>query len=147
LIALDTDAVQSALGYDKVDYYGGSYGGVDVSAYATRFGQHLRSVVLDSPAGTPGLGPFFDRFASAAAPREVRLDCLRSPTCSADHRNPDAEFEQLIRTIRKHPQKGYAYDANGNLIPVNFDESALFYLVYNQSIENGAFVETGELGN
>src|SRR5437762_6830836 len=35
-IAMDTDAVRAALGYDQVDYCGGSYGGVDVTAYATR---------------------------------------------------------------------------------------------------------------
>src|ERR1039457_6591968 len=38
-IAEDTEAVRAALGYDKVDYYGGSYGGADVTAYATRFGE------------------------------------------------------------------------------------------------------------
>jgi pimeloyl-ACP methyl ester carboxylesterase len=31
-IAKDTDAVRAALGYDKVDYHGGSYGGEDVTA-------------------------------------------------------------------------------------------------------------------
>jgi pimeloyl-ACP methyl ester carboxylesterase len=45
---MDTDAVRAALGYDKVDYWGSSYGGEDVTAYATRFGQHLRSIALDA---------------------------------------------------------------------------------------------------
>jgi pimeloyl-ACP methyl ester carboxylesterase len=50
-IAMDSDAVRAALGYDKVDYFGGSYGGEDVTAYATRFGEHLRSIVMGC---TPG---------------------------------------------------------------------------------------------
>src|SRR5262249_38090538 len=29
-----------------------------------------------------------------------------SPTCAADHPNPDAEFEQLIQAIRRHPIEG-----------------------------------------
>jgi len=57
-VAEDTEAVRAALGYDKVDYYGGSYGGADVTAYATRFGKHLRSLVLDAPVGTPALDTF-----------------------------------------------------------------------------------------
>ena len=52
-VAQDTDAVRAALGYDKVDYFGWSYGGNDVEAYATRFGDYLRSIVADSPSGSP----------------------------------------------------------------------------------------------
>jgi len=82
-IAQDTEAVRAALGYDKVDYHGGSYGGEDVTAYATRFGEHLRSIVLDAPAGAPALRAFqLERDGARAVPREVRLDCERSPTCS-----------------------------------------------------------------
>ena len=79
-IAMDTDAVRSALGYDKVDYWGGSYGGEDVTAYATRFGEHLRSIILDAPMGTPALQPFIlDGDNARATAREVRLGCQRSP--------------------------------------------------------------------
>ena len=39
-------------------YHGGSYGGADVTAYATRFGEHLRSIVLDAPFGTTALSSF-----------------------------------------------------------------------------------------
>src|SRR6516225_8803174 len=54
-VAEDTDAVRAALGYDKLDYFTLSYGGADATAYATRFGGHLRSIVLDSPYGPPDL--------------------------------------------------------------------------------------------
>jgi pimeloyl-ACP methyl ester carboxylesterase len=142
-IALDTEAVRAALRYDKVDYYGGSAGGVDVTSYATRFGSHLRSVILDSGGGTPGLIPFGGPYyISLASSRSVRLDCLRSPTCAGDHPNPDTEFEQLIQTVRSQPVQGSAYDANGNLIPVVFDETALFFLIPNPT---GNFVGNGEL--
>jgi len=143
-IAMDTDAVRAALGYDKVDYFGGSYGGEDVTAYATRFGEHLRSIVMDAPQGTPELKAFtVERYSSRATPREVRLDCLRSPTCVADHSNPDAEFEQLIQAIRHHPVQGSAYDASGNLVRVRIDESTLLYLAANPTTIQ--FITTGEL--
>jgi pimeloyl-ACP methyl ester carboxylesterase len=142
-IAMDTDAVRAALGYDKVDYFGGSYGGEDVTAYATRFGEHLRSIVMDAPQGTPELKAFtVERYSSRATPREVRLDCLRSPNCAADHPSPDVEFAQLIQAIRHHPVQGNAYDASGNLLYVRIDESALLYLAANPT---GQFISTGEL--
>src|SRR6516162_4097222 len=146
-VAMDTDAVRAALGYDKVDYWGGSYGGEDVTAYATRFGGHLRSIILDAPMGTPGLKAFLlDGNEARSTVREIRLDCLRSPTCSADHSNPDAEFVRLIQLIRSDPIQGWAYDPNGNPVLVTMDEAALVYLaIYAPIFEYGKFVGTGEL--
>jgi pimeloyl-ACP methyl ester carboxylesterase len=146
-IAQDVDAVRAALEYDLVDYYGASYGGVDVTAYATRFPEHLRSVVLDSPVGTPDLQPFHWQhdFVSSATSREIRLDCQRSPTCARDHPNPDAEFAQLIEDVKNHAVRGYANDAYGNLVHVDFDEVGLLSLVGNQGGQAGALVEAGEL--
>jgi pimeloyl-ACP methyl ester carboxylesterase len=141
-VALDVEAVRATLGYDKLDYYGGSYGAMDASAYATRFGEHLRSLILDSPGGPPQLVPFVQRYQNAAVPREVRLDCLRSPTCSVDHPNPDAELDRVIRAVRRKPVLGYAQDANGNVIPVDFSEVVLNSIATNP---NGAYLDTGEL--
>ena len=147
-IAMDTEAVRAALGYDKVDYWGGSYGGEDVSAYATRFGEHLRSVILDAPMGTPALRPFrLDGDNARATAREVRLDCQRSPTCSADHSNPDSEFAQLIQSIRSRPIRGWAYNASGVPVRVKLDEGALLYLSSfpTSSFPYGFFVSAGEI--
>ena len=142
-VAMDTEAVRAALGYDKVDYWGGGYGGEDVIAYATRFGEHLRSIVLDAPEGTPGLRAFArDRDSARATSREVRLDCHRSPTCSLDHLNSDAEFTQLIQAIRSKPVQGYAYDASGKLIKVRLDEGVLLIVA---TAPTGQFVSIGEL--
>jgi pimeloyl-ACP methyl ester carboxylesterase len=143
-IAQDTDAVRAALGYDKVDYYGGSYGGADVTAYATRFGNHLRSIVLDAPYGTPALEQFlFESNRTHAEPRRISLQCSRSPNCSPDHPFPLLELNALIWTVRSHPVEGDAYDAGGNLKHVRVDESA----VLNYMIDNatGIFTSTGEL--
>jgi len=144
-IGQDTEAVRADLGYDKVDYYGLSYGGADVSAYATRFGEHLRSIVLDAPVGTPGLGKAFalDRYRAHAEPGMVSLDCQRSPTCSPDHPIPQAELDALIWTVRLSPVEGDAYDANGNLMHVRIDENALLnYVIDNPT---GIFSSTGEI--
>ena len=142
-VAMDTEAVRAALGYDKVDYWGASYGGEDVTAYATRFGQHLRSIVLDAPEGTPGLRAFLlDGNEARSTARAVRLVCGRSPTCSPDHPDPDAEFAELTEAIRNAPLRGTARDIDGNQVQVTLDEAALLYLAIN---ETGNFVSTGEI--
>ena len=143
-IAQDTEAVRAALGYDKIDYFGFSYGGTDITAYATRFGDHLRSLVLDAPLGTPALKPFmFDQYRARSESRMVVLDCQRSRNCAPDHTDPVAEFSKLIATIRAHPIQGNAFDANGNLVPVTINERMLLEFVIGNP--TGAFISTGEL--
>ena len=142
-VAMDTEAVRAALGYDKVDYWGASYGGEDVTAYATRFGQHLRSIVLDAPEGTPGLRAFeLDGNEARSTARAVRLACARSPTCSPDHPDPDAEFAELAEAIRNAPLSGTAPDIGGTPVSVTLDEAALLYLAI---YETGNFLSTGEI--
>src|SRR5579859_210141 len=141
-VALDVEAVRSALGYETLDYYGGSYGAMDASAYATRFGEHLRSIILDSPAGAPSLVPFVQKYSTAAVSREVRVDCLRSPTCAVDHPNPGADLDWLIRTVRHRPVQGVAHDANGNLVNVDFTEGVLAQIA---TSPNFGYLDIGEL--
>lgn len=121
-IAQDTDDVRAALGYDKIDYYGHSYGGEDVAAYATRFPQHVRSIVLDAPILTQPHEFQFERYRTAASPRMIRLVCERSPNCAIDHPSAELELNTLILNLRLHPIEGEAYDANGNLKHVRVDE-------------------------
>ena len=143
-IAQDTDAVRAALGYDKVDYFGWSYGGADIEAYATRFGKHLRSIVADAPVGTPGTDMLvFDQARIQGDRRLVRLDCQRSPTCAADHPSPDAELDLLVQSVRHHPVEGDAFDAYGNPTHVRIDEEGLLNFLVDNPAAN--FVNTGEL--
>jgi pimeloyl-ACP methyl ester carboxylesterase len=144
-VAEDTDAVRAALGYDKVDYYGISYGGADFVAYASRFGEHVRSAVLDSPYAGRVIDQFgFEEHARThAMPQAVRLDCMRSPTCAADHPSPEEELDALIARVRLHPVEGDAYDANGNYVHVRIDEA--FLLEYTIANPAWNFNNTGEV--
>jgi len=141
-VALDLEAVRKALGYDVIDLYGGSWGGVDASAYATRFPRHVRSIILDSSDGPATMVPFGIALTTRGVPREVRLDCQRSPTCRVDHADPEDELDALIRTLQAQPLQGSAQDANGNVIPVTVDEFTVALITV---IPNGAWQDTGEL--
>jgi pimeloyl-ACP methyl ester carboxylesterase len=126
-VAQDIDAVRAALGIDKLDFYGGSYAGVDIQAYASRFPQHLRSAVLDSPVV---LGPYdFDVPTVRAVNRTVRLICARSRTCRADHDNALDEVAWLARRLREQPLEGTGFDAVGERHEVRLTEGALLWRI------------------
>jgi pimeloyl-ACP methyl ester carboxylesterase len=142
-IAQDMEVVRQALDYDKIDYLGASFGGTDAIAYAVRYPQHTRSLVLDAPLGGPGL-PALARLHERANsdPRMVQLVCQRSVLCSQDQPEPEETFLHLIQSIREHPIGGDSFDLNGNPINIQVDEDALLNFVVNNT---GGFWRTGEI--
>jgi pimeloyl-ACP methyl ester carboxylesterase len=144
-IAADMEQVRAALGYDKVDYFGASYGGVDVTAYATRFGEHLRSVVMDAPVGTPAQVEFARlQYRAHSDPRMVNLVCTRSLLCGPDHANGEKEFADLVKAVRLNPVEGDTHDAFGDPVHIRVDEDALLNFVVTYP-SGGIFTSTGEI--
>jgi pimeloyl-ACP methyl ester carboxylesterase len=130
-IAMDIEAVRKALGYPKITYYGQSYGTVDVSAYAVRYPERLRAVVLDAgltvndPAHAWGWGLGVPSGMADA----VTLTCQRAPACAAANPDPDAALRRLAAELRKHPVVGTIMDDYGAVRTVRVDESKLISIV------------------
>src|SRR4051794_5224184 len=103
-VADDVDDVRAALGIDKVDYYGVSYGAVDVRAYAYRHADHLRSAILDSPVFSSD-DAFFRTLPGAMARIAARV-CTRSPACHAGEKHPAQTLARLVARVRSHPVSG-----------------------------------------
>ena len=103
-VADDIDDVRAALGIDKLDYYGVSYGAVDVRAYAYRHAAHLRSAILDSPDFSSD-DAFFRTLPGAMAKIAARV-CLRSPACSAGEKQPAQRLAALVARLRAKPVTG-----------------------------------------
>jgi pimeloyl-ACP methyl ester carboxylesterase len=143
-IAADDEAVRAALGYQAVDFAGTSYGGIDASAYATRFPGHLRSLLLDTPVGVPDLDPI-----AAAASRTRRdvalvgLLCSRSSTCGHSAREAVARVRWLARQVRRHPVWGTGRDADG--IAHHVKIGATYLLVHILDSTGGPFLIPGEI--
>jgi pimeloyl-ACP methyl ester carboxylesterase len=146
-VAEDMNDVRAALGYNLIDYLGASWGGADAIAFATRHPEHVRSLVLDSPAGPPTVIPFSARqaFVTHSIPLVLTKLCARSLLCAPDHPNPSAELSALIQAVRAHPVEGNAHDAAGNLVHVKVDERALLDFVFYQSALNGNYTTQNEV--
>lgn len=80
----DLEAVRSALGYDRVNIYGGSYGGTVVQIYLAQHPEHLRTAIMDSTSWLDI--PVFERWGSSAQRAldlihvrcQHELDCRRT---------------------------------------------------------------------
>jgi len=142
-VAEDVEAVREALHLGKLDYYGVSYGGVDVRAYAYRYPQNLRSAVLDSPYNSHD--PAFIRTLPTAMARITVRVCQRSPSCAAAYPNPARIFTDLVHRLQRHPVTGIGYDADGRRHVLRLDEKALLGVLYNDYFSDPAFLNQGEI--
>jgi len=79
----DLDAVRAALGYAKLNLWGGSYGTRVALEYVRRHADHVRAVVLDGVA-PPSMKVSLDVWRSRDLALSAVLDaCAQSPACRA----------------------------------------------------------------
>ena len=99
----DLDAVRKAIGADKVNLVGVSYGTRMAQQYALRHPQHVRTVTLDSPVpNTLGLGNIFAGNLDSALEAQFAL-CKESPACKDRMGDPRAELQSVLARLRTNP--------------------------------------------
>lgn len=99
----DLDDVRAALGYDKIDLIGTSYGTTAAQYYLRQHEAHVRSVVLIS--GSVGNVPIWERHALNA---QRALDatfarCEADSACQAAFPDVKAEFASLMEKLAQKP--------------------------------------------
>ncbi|WP_405550272.1 alpha/beta hydrolase [Streptomyces globisporus] len=122
-VARDIDQVRSALGDDKITYYGLSYGTVVGSMYATLFPHRVRQMVLDAPVDTNqwfGNSLPFQNDVAVASERTLNAwfkTCRAegAAVCPFGAGDPEAAFDTLIDTLEAKPLK--IAPAEGNATP------------------------------
>jgi pimeloyl-ACP methyl ester carboxylesterase len=94
--AADLEAVRRALGYGKIDLYGGSYGATLAQAYASRYPRWVRTVVLDS-ASLPGVRVYDVSARNAGrALDEIFARCAAAPPCARAYPEPNRQLRELL---------------------------------------------------
>jgi pimeloyl-ACP methyl ester carboxylesterase len=100
----DLDAVRAALGVDKVNLIGASYGTRVAQQYAARFPQHTRAVVIDGVAPNDMVvgGDFANTFEAAIELQAAQ--CRKDPACAkrfpVDTRT---QLRNVMATLAKAP--------------------------------------------
>ncbi len=91
----DLDAVRAALGYARINLWGGSYGTRAALEYLRRHPDRVRSMVLDGVA-PPSMRVSLDVWLSRdAAVSAVLAACTQSPACHAAHPDPAATLASI----------------------------------------------------
>lgn len=99
----DLDAVRKAIGADRINLIGVSYGTRMAQQYALRHPQHVRTVTLDSPVpNTLGLGNIFAGNLDRALQAQFAL-CKESPACKGRMGDPRAELQAVLTRLRANP--------------------------------------------
>lgn len=99
----DLDAVRAALGYERINLFGGSYGTRVAQHYARRFPDRTRTIVLDSVV--PPALPLVPRIALEAqqALERVFARCAADADCNSRFRGLAAQFARLDARLSGSP--------------------------------------------
>jgi pimeloyl-ACP methyl ester carboxylesterase len=99
----DLDEVRDALGYDKINIVGGSYGTIAAQVYMRQHPDHIRAVLLGGVANTAIKQPLF--FAKGAQHSLERLieDCNADEICKSNFPDFKKEFDAVIARFDKGP--------------------------------------------
>jgi pimeloyl-ACP methyl ester carboxylesterase len=99
----DLDDVRAALGYDRINLYGGSYGATAAQVYILRHGDHVRVSVVDGASLLDV--PMFERYpiSSQNALELVFVRCETDPDCQASFPNLRQEFAETIARLNQAP--------------------------------------------
>jgi pimeloyl-ACP methyl ester carboxylesterase len=101
----DYDDVRIALGADKINMFGASYGTRSSMEYLRRYPAQVRSVVIDGVAPpSMALGMDFARDAGAAY-EKMLSDCAANPGCKKSFPDLRADVDALLLKLAKTPVK------------------------------------------
>lgn len=101
----DLDEVRGALGYGKINLYGGSYGTTVALDYMRRHGRHVRSAILAGVAPTNLELPLpFARGAQVAID-DLFDDCAAETACRSAFPNVRAELKSVLERLAKEPAR------------------------------------------
>lgn len=99
----DLDEVRSALGYERINLYGGSYGTNAALVYLRQHPDRVRSVVLKGVAPTDYKMPLYFAKGVQHATDRVFEDCAADEKCGKTFPNIKAEFIEILARLDKGP--------------------------------------------
>ncbi len=126
--AADLVVVIDALGIDRIDIYGDSYGTFFAQTFAVRYPERTRTVTLDA-AYTIDNDDAWWRDTNRAIAAAFRVTCARDRVCAELGRDPMATIARLVRRVGAAPVVGAAYNADGRPRSVRVNVDSVISLV------------------
>jgi pimeloyl-ACP methyl ester carboxylesterase len=101
----DLEAVRAALGYDKLNLFGVSYGTRMALSYLRAHPQHVRSMILDSVAPTAIKLPLYAGRDTQSALQRTMDDCMKNTDCKKFAPDLQQDLLQISSALEKSPAK------------------------------------------
>jgi len=101
----DLDDVRKALGYEKINLWGGSYGSRVVLEYMRRYPTHFRAGVLDGAAPVAIALPWSMEVDGLAGLDSIGRQCADSPACSTQYGNIVEKARAVSDKLLLKPQE------------------------------------------
>jgi len=102
-LAHDIEAVRVALGYEKLDLNGGSYGTRAAMGYLRMYPQNVRSAMLLGLVPPGFLQPESYARDTDAALAGVLRECRADPACNAAFPDVEREAREVVRRLERTP--------------------------------------------
>jgi pimeloyl-ACP methyl ester carboxylesterase len=116
----DLDDVRRALGYERINLFGNSYGTRVAQHYARRYPESTRSLILDGVVNPEVvLGPAIAIDAERALERILKR-CTRDAACAKAFKDPAADYRELRARLTARPVPTMVSDAATGR-PIHFD--------------------------
>ena len=99
----DIEALRRALGYGKIDLFGGSYGTRTAIAYLHAYGRHVRAALLTGLVPITNRGPLFHAEAAQRAFDRLVADCSAETACKSAFPTVRQDLAQILSRLQKEP--------------------------------------------
>ena len=99
----DLNEVRIALGYDKINLMGGSYGTRASLVYMKRHPETVRGAILNGVAPIAFRNPLYHAYGAHRAMDAVLEECAADPECSAAFPNVRTELAAVLERLEEAP--------------------------------------------
>ena len=104
VLADDLDDVRGALGYERINLYGGSYGTRLALVYLRRHPAKVRTLVLDGVAPTDMALPLSAARDGQRAFDQLLADCRADPGCAKAYPTLREDFAEVLASLKPTPR-------------------------------------------
>lgn len=125
MAADDINEVRLALGYDKINVTGGSYGTRMALVYMRRHPETVRTAMLNGVAPIGFKNPLYHSPSGHAALQLMMDECAQDPDCSSAFPNLHQEFQAIMQKLGKESVDVIiTHPVTQERVPVKFSKAA-----------------------
>lgn len=101
----DLDDLRKALGYGKIDIFGGSYGTRAAIVYLRHYSQNVRAAILSGVSALSERGPLYHAQSAQRALDILAVQCAADAACHRAYPDVKGDLAAILATLRAKPAK------------------------------------------